>query len=218
MTTRVDAQTLSEVAKALGLSGAPAAQTEFSDGHLDQVVDVARYIRRGRTPAQTTGWYYIVLENAHGAPGDKKTLVDPYNPTLANVQAPYPAPVPLGWDLWLASAHLVRSSGTGTVVGAALSIDPVLLQRAIGQDDAGGPITTDLPMTLKLWNGTFDDAGAILGTGTFNGNFPDPRIGIRLRRNAKLQFDSTNGVTGCDLQCYVLVGLFPAGSGQDVAV
>jgi len=209
----VDSQALGIVNRALGLTGVGAPLTEFLDGQLDQVLDVGSLVRRGRTLAGSGGMFFGLLRNIHAAANSQVSEIQPYFPNGAEID-PYPNRVPLGFDVWVLAATVEQLSGTGTFTGA-LFMDPAANSQGWGIDQAGAAVTGDRPMPLAFWDSVVaqDRTIALQEDGS-----PWVRIGMRLMRNAQsntgLRFSSTSSALAT-FDCYILLGFFPIGLGQD---
>ncbi len=207
----VDSDALGIVNRALGLTGAGAALTEFLDGQLAQTLDVAALIRRGRTLAGTSGMFQFVLTNVHTGATTLTTTLRPYN-QATNVTAPFPAPVPRHFDLWYFGAQAIRLSGTGTVVGELVLGN---IQLGIGENDSGVAVGAGgiIMATWDSLSGAISGSNALLLSG-----IGAPFQGMRIRhpRSATdLQWTTVSSATS-SYRCQVIVGLFPAGLGQDL--
>lgn len=210
---RVDSDALGVVAKSLGLSGAGAQFTEFADGEVLQVLDVAALVRRGRTRAGTEGIYYAILRNEHAAGDARFTAMNPYELGATGLLAPFPSPMPAGFDIWLLSATMRRQSGSGTVV-AGLSVQYAASVQAFGLNDTGTAVVFSGEGNLCTW----DD----LATSGFTWGLlqeqagQQPRLGVRLPRSVDTQvvFRSTSSALAT-YQCQIMLGVFPSALGQD---
>ena len=212
MSTVVNSQALSQVARALGLTGAGAGSTNFTDGVLDQVLSVNELVRRGMTLASSEGVFTAVLENAHGAANTLSTTVDPYAVPVG-VIPPYPSPMPLDQEVWLLEAGVVRTSGSGTI-SADLHIDYPNSAQGWGVDDGGSGVVASPPRAVAFWD------SVVTGLTVFalqNGSNPTQKIGERLRRNGAVRFSSTSS-SAATYQCVLLLGVFPIGLGQDASL
>jgi len=208
-----DGDALSSVGRSLGLGGQSPQTIELEDGSVVQTLDVAGLVRRGRTLAGTSGVFNLVLENVHAASGELFTTINPYN-QATNTTAPWPNPVPRGFEIWLIGATASRRSGTGTV-DAILQIGD--LQIGIGEDDSGAAVGA-MSTVVALWNSTFP---VLLTTSAlfFSGVQPIfAPLHMRLPRSGdpSLTFVS-NASALATYRCQVMVGLFPTGLGQDAA-
>jgi len=212
----VDSQALGLVNRALGLTGAGAPLTEFLDGQVDQTLDIAALVRRGRTQAGTGGIYIGVMENVHGAADSQQSQIVPYNVAVGAV-APYPSPMPPGFDVWILAATIDQVSGAGTLA-AALSLEP-LTDNLLGWgiDESGVAATGISTLPLAYWDSVVTvgrEFGLLGGVGQ-----PWAHIGLRLPRpplsDVALDFDTTSSAIAT-FRCYILTGVFPIGLGQDV--
>jgi len=213
---RINSQALSLINRSLGITGTGSQQTEFEDGNLQQTIDVADLIRRGNTQGGTGGIYIGALTNIHGASGVLHSAFQLYS-SAAGVIAPYPNPMPIGFDVWILGASVRRVSGTGTVE-ALLNVNTAAAVQGWGVDDSGSATTTIDPIFLAHWD-------TIVTIGVFDvvmneGGQPYQPINWRIVRppasDTAVQF-STDASALATYRCMVLVGVFPIGLGQDVA-
>jgi len=215
MAKKVNSDALNVVNKALGLTGPGSQITEFLDGQLDQVLDVAPMIRRGRTLASTEGLFTGIIRNIHVSDDSVATAVRPYNMVADEVVPPWPTPIPDLFDIWILQATVSRESGTGTLVGALL--DTNWDSQAWGVDSAGDPVVGSPALPLAFWDAQASEGAVTMGI--LNGtNGPAKRIGMRLQRvgNPSLVFRTTSGgAAACEWQCDIILGLFPVALGQD---
>ncbi len=208
---KIDSQALDILTKALGLQGPGSPVTELTDGIVDQVLEVGPIIRRSRTQAQTAGIYTAAMRNIHGAADSTTSTITPYA-AGATAFAPYPSPMPAGFDIWLLSAAVTQLSGTGTI-SAALRV--VIPATVMGISTLGGVVgaVTNVAFwdTILTESTTFAVKGAI--------SEPSTRIGMRLPRSAStsLIFATTSSAIAT-FDCFLVLGVFPVALGQDVIV
>lgn len=211
---RVDSDALSVANRSLGLSGQGAAETEFFDGELYQVLDVSGMVRRGRTQAQTGGIYTGVMSNVHTAAETLNSNITPYAIGAGLVFAPYPDPVPVQFDVWLIAAAVEQQSGTGTFRGV-LQMDPVPSQQGFGVNNSGNQVTRTTRIALAFWDSILSIGDSF---GLANGVQPWQKIGFRIPRSvATLRFTSVSSAIAT-FDCQVMLGIFPTSLGQDVLI
>jgi len=130
--------------------------------------------------------------------------------------APFPSPVPAGFDVWLLSASSARVSGTGGFA-ATLRIDYPASQQGFGVDDSGTAIVLAGRQTLLFYN-TIGTVGVVFGL-KIGDRGPFTQIGMRLPRSPTLAlvFTSTSTATAT-FDLHLVMGLFPSSLGQDVVV
>lgn len=208
---KIDSQALDSLVRALGLSGPGSPITELTDGIVDQVIDVKDIIRRSRTQAQTAGIYTGMLRNAHTGATSLTATLAPFNATTT-ARAPYPAPMPADFDVWLLTAAVTQLSGGGTLSGA-LRVN--CTARIMGLTTTGAAVAS--VQNVAFWNTVVVEAttfGTKSGTTT-----PLQNIGMRLPRDPLTQivFGSTSSATAT-FDCFITLGVFPVGLGQDVIV
>jgi len=178
---------------------------------LPLVPDISR---RSRVLAGTQGWFQGVLENVHSAADDENVGLQPYNLGIAAIP-PFPAIVGPEFDIHIAGASMLRTSGTGALTIGSLSINVLPQNQGFGLDDAGAVVVA----TPSIFLARFDAIQATQASSdpgiTEQGLYYQP-INMRLPRGASLSFASTSAAAAT-YQMLVMFGLFPAGLGQDVA-
>lgn len=208
---KIESQALDVLKRAIGLSGPDSPVTELTDGVVDQALEVGPIIRRSRTQARTEGIYTGLMRNIHVAADSRTSALNPFNPA-AQAIAPYPAPMPVGFDVWVLNAAVTQLSGSGTI-SAALNIE--CPARIMGISSIGAPV-------VSVQNIAFWDTIVVEST-TFAlkapAAQPSERIGVRLPRDpgTRLFFASTSSAAAT-FDCFVTLGVFPIALGQDVLV
>lgn len=197
--------------------GRPGMQTQLEDESVTQVLSVNDLIRRGRTSAASTGWFRCIMENDHLAAGNLVSTIDPYAPGVTAV-APYPSPVPRGFDFWVLSAALRRNSGAGTLDAAAFSFAPSASQLGWGIDDGGAAVTGVEDAPLALFTGLNTDVASMPGIGISGDGSAVVKVQLRVPPGiTSLSFRSTVAGAAATLRLYLICALFPEGLGQDIA-
>lgn len=207
---QVDGPALATIREALGLTGAGAQITEYPDGIVEQVLDIAPLIRRGRTTNQSSGLFSAIMANVHAGAGTLDLAIDPYN-FVPNARSGWPQPVPPGFDVWLLRAGAFQLAAAA-VVDAMLYVAYPELQVAYGAYATYGSA-----QVIQAYNTAALGAVTVygtsylraLGTGVI-GN----RIQTRLPRGSTLGWQSNAGGIGTAAM-FLVLGLFPAGLGQD---
>lgn len=218
----IDTDALRAVLPSLGI-GNPGTATRpatFDDENVQQVLDVSGLIRRGRAPVGTVGIFafQIQLEHAGGGVDNQAFQLNPY--TLAQTGGGttgglWPNPVPDNMDVW------VMSVGGRLTAGASADFDSAVfdmqLEPQLNAFVSNVAITAQAIPTVAAWDSiaavVSGNRLARVGTGEI-----DARIGIRVPRDAALRWRSRAGTTGAvNILFTTLVGLFPAGLGQDIA-
>lgn len=210
----VDTDALQEVAPSLGV-GNPATATRpvlFDDENLQQALVVNDLIRRGRTLAGSGGGIYAAqIVNSHGGAGTIIATRDPYDLGVAT-GAGWPAPVPEDLDAWILSAQVAAAIGdVDTSVATRFELRHPAVSAAFG--GTGGTVT----QVLRLWDTEVAISGAVaylggVGDGVVGYNHPATRI----PRDALIVFAShKQGAGAADITLQLVLGLFPAGLGQD---
>lgn len=217
----VDSQVLGSVARTLGLAGAGAPVTVFEDGILQQVLDVSALVRRGGTISSSTGIYSARLTNIHVGTDTIVTDLCPARPALnsasvAFLSADWPTPVPRSLDVWLLSAFATTAAGSGDLEGGALQLLYGADQMAMGSSR----IATNI--FLQLYEVEVDIGTIVTFLSFDSAASPPSLLPIRLRPpgvdgNPFIRFTTQKtGGGAATYQLDLLLGLFPAGLGQDV--
>lgn len=211
---KVDSDALGVVTKALGLSGAGSPITEFADGVVDQTLDVGQIVRRGRTQEPNQGIYTATLTNIHAGGGTLTSDAFPFAMLGGvGVIAPYPDPLPAGFDLWLLTASMRQASGGGTVTGAVF-INYAIAQQGWGLNDAGAAVVGLSSIVACYWNALVA-AGTTFGV-QGNAGMTTWKLGMRLPRNIGTQLlYSTVASEAATFICDLVLGVFPVALGQD---
>ena len=210
----IESGALALLDRILGLGAGGEQFAMLDDGHVSQVLDVAPVARRSLPPQG--GLFWGLLRNVHGAGATAETsTVNPY--TTAHVYSGWPSPVPEGFDVWLAGTTLEFLGTYGNFTRAALDMTVHAPRQGFGVDQAGAaatPAAGVIRMGLCRWDETSVFDGIYIGLQE-SGDMWMP-LGIRIPRGTELDFRShaTNAVT---MDCGLLLGLFPAGLGQDIA-
>lgn len=214
---KIDSDALGVVTKALGLTGRGAQLTELEDGIVDQTLDVAPLVRRGRTLAGTEGVFVFLFRNVHASANSLTSILNPFQVGDAFAFEPFPTPIPAQFDLWVIGATIFQVSGSGTL-SAALHLNfPAVSIGAAITNTGGTPARAVTSHTLAFWDAI---ATENITFGIKNGSRgPFANIGLRVPRSilSQLIFATTSSAAATfDLR--VIVGLFPIGLGQDAIV
>jgi len=194
-------------------SGSP---TVLDDDSVSLTFPVIPHIARRSLSSLPTGGYFVgILENVHSGADDESSSIDPYNAGVDAV-APYPAMISSDFDLWLIGITGRRSSGAGGLTGAIGSFTTPLHAQGWGRDDSGAPLITSGRIMVAQFDGISTLAAAFSTPPmiTEQGILYQP-IGIRLIRGCTIGFHSTSAAAA-EFQMFFLLGLYPAGLGQDV--
>jgi len=206
----VDSQALVGLNRILGLAGAGSSETFLEDGLLQQTYDVGDVVRRSRTEAGSAGWFYGVWQNAHSGSGGVQSSIDPYALSAAEALNSWPAPVEAGFDVWLMYASMWRSAGSGALNAGVIQLAPDANMQCMSA--GAGLETPQIP--VAFWDsidGVSDYAWGLTEQGLMNID-----INKRLRRGTNITF-RTNAAAAATYQMTAVLGLFPAGMGQDIA-
>jgi len=189
----------------------------LDDDSISMVLPVVPEVARRSMAGIETGWFQGVLENVHSGADSETSNIDPYNPGAAAV-APYPTTIPDEFDLWLLGVSGRRSSGAGDLTGAVFTMNPGVTSQGWGIDDVGAPVVVAPAMRIAFFDGLEETVTAV-GNSPFllaaTGQLYIP-IGIRLPRGGLIAM-ATEAAAAAEFQGMFLLGLFPAGLGQDVA-
>lgn len=215
MTRPIDSDALSLVNRVLGIAGTLPGTTLLDDSNVSQILSLNDIIRRGRTIGVTQGWYYGVLETLHSGAGQEAASIDPYAPGAAAVD-PYPAIVPTGNDVWLIGATVKRSAGSGDLTGGLLILNPPAVQAGWGIDESDNPISPSAQIALARFTGIDESLSSGSTAGISGDGSSYVRLNLRLARPSTLTW-SSEAAAAATFRCIVILGLFPAGLGQDVA-
>jgi len=211
MVKKIDSDALGDIKNALGLSGAGSPITELTDGVVDQVLEVNELVRRGRTLAGTGGIFTPTLRNVHTDAETLSTTINPYAVGTTAAVPPYPPIVPAQFDVWLIGAAMRVVSGGGTNT-ATLSMTLGTAAQGFGIDDSGVQILSSQAIRLAFWNAT---SSVVTVFGQQPDLYPFANIGLRIPRvGAALIFSTISSIT-VSFDCQLIIGLFPAGLGQD---
>jgi len=215
----IDGPQLSPIHRILGLNQSTASGlTEIDTDNVTQVLPVVpEIIRRGSTPFNVSGWYEGILENVHSAGDAEASSINPYSPG-AGARAPYPAEVPLGFDVWMLGVGGVRSDGAGGLTEAMIQVNPNATQVGWGLDDAGAAVAAVSPSITVARFVTLATTG--VGTITDDPMIDDQgntfvNVRQRIPRGATIEFHSLSAAAA-EFQAIFLMGIFPEALGQDV--
>ncbi len=206
----VDSDALGIVTRSLGLTGRGAQVTEFLDGQVQQVLDVAPLVRRGRTQTDTGGIYTGTMQTVHTDAETITFTVNPFDVTTGRV-SPYPGPITNRFDLWVISVSVRRVSGGGTLTAQA-NLAYSAAQIGWGIDDSGVAVTSNAGGSVAFWDSIAVQSNAF---GLQNGSNPTQFIGQRLFPGTVLQVSATSSLTST-YNFIWLLGVFPIALGQDI--
>lgn len=213
----IESDAIDEMYRTLGLAGGVASEdTKLDDGIVVPTLPLTDIIRRSRTSAATTGWFYGIFENDHLAAGEVFSVIDPYN-AGDDRTAPFPRIIPNDLDFWVLSASLRRVAGAGTLDGAVLSVNPAAVQMGWGVDDMAAPVAgVSDRIPLALWTGL--DTSTTIAVGQSGNGALNVKIAHRIPRGiVNIEFRSDVAGAAATIRCYLICGLFAQGLGQDIA-
>lgn len=201
---QMDSGALTELSKILQLGGGGEQTTELDDGNVSQVLDIEHVIRRSLTPAASRGLFWFGFSNTHAGAG---VISSTLNPFAVDVGANgFPTIIPPGFDFWHIYSHLRQVSGAIALSGATIEI----IQQGV---ERGKGFAASSVSPLGIWTDiellTGENYG-ITAQGETIIRFP-----TRLRPGSIFRF-LTNATGVAIYRGVTVVGLFPAGMGQDV--
>jgi len=198
---------------AIGGSG-----TVLDDENLTQVLPIVPEIaRRSLTVGNVGGIFTAVLENVHSGADFEQSNILVYEPAAAARIPPYPEVVGPDFDIWLLGCSLIRSAGVGDLVYGRCGWNPSQETQGLGIDDAGAAVETTPIIGLARFNNTDDSfVGSVVADGITAQGLNYQPINLRLSRRANLVF-SSEAAAAAEFQLICVMGLFPAGMGQDVS-
>ena len=214
----IDSDALTLARRILGLGYGGEQRAQLDDGHVSQVLDIAPVVRRSRA-VRGSGLFTCVMENAHAAANSQTSTINPYAPgALAN--AGFPGTVPAGFDVWIVSISGMLTVGAIANFTAGVLFQDILLDNIGMSVDQAGAAALPAAGFTEHYMARFDDAVNEGGRSYIISEAGQPyvRIGERLaRNNADITWATTSGGA---ITCVatVLLGLFPSGLGQDVAL
>ncbi len=189
--------------------------TVLEDDSVVQVLPVLPDIGRRSLAGVETGWFTATLSNVHSAADDENNTINPYvvDRALIPTTSSYPTPVPSEFDLWLCGVTLV-ATGDGALAGSHLAIDPVNQQQGWGRADDGTFVAGAGAIPIVRWDSI--NSATVLDVGVMGNGDTYWKGALRIPRRANLNFRSTSGAANT-FNCIMVLGLFPAGLGQDIA-
>lgn len=227
----MNSQALALMDRILGLSGSSSGEqyTTLDDGNVQQVIEISPIARRSLTESGTTGIFDISFNNLHSGASLNSNPINPYNleenVSLTSRVNIWPVPVPRGLDVWLIGANAMQVGTDTNVSWCQLLLTMPSTFQALYQrrSSMGVPIqiTNDLSYhSLTRWDTLAPDD--ILTSGSARYSFETENgemyqhYGLRIRRGTTIDF-ITNTTGAAEIDCHMIVGLFPEGLGQDVA-
>ena len=208
----IDSQALEEARRALGLggsgSGALSGVTEFDDSLLQQVADMLPIIRRSRTLAGTEGIFPVNISNVHSGAGTINATIDPF--AIASPRAAYPSPILPGFDLWMFQCAMTLTVASTLTSGLfRIGYDSSVIGFGAATDQAIFYAGWDAEASLA--GGTFGESGTLGVTSVIQGR------PLRVKRGSTFLY-STLVTAAVTARLEMLLGIFPATLGQDVAI
>jgi len=184
------------------------------DENVSLVLPIGDIIRRARANGPTGGWFEGVLENVHSGADDESSSIDPYN-AGADAVPPYPRTVDPAFDIWLLGVSGQEQAAGNGLTMAIMGVNPPNHSQGWGRDDAGDPVVASPTIRIARFDG-LDTATGITGPPmiTEQGLVYQP-VNMRLPRGCTITFESTSAGISV-FRAIFLMGLFPAGLGQDV--
>jgi len=207
---------LTTLQKLIGISPIPGP-TVLDDDSISLVLPVLPEVARRSLSGIETGWFSGVMENVHSGADSEASNIDPYAVGALAI-APYPSVIGDEFDLWLIGVCGRRSSGAGGLSGAVFSMNPPATTQGWGVDDTGAALVTSPTVTVGFFDGVEEVVQAFTSDPMINSLTLQTFIpvGLRVPRGALLGFE-TEAAAAAEFQGQFVMGLFPAGLGQDVA-
>jgi len=209
---RIDSQALELANRALGLTGAGSPVTELNDGVVDQSLSIGDIVRRSRTLG-LTGIFNGVLRNINLGSDTITTSITPYAIGTVAPVAPWPNPIPPGFDLWLLYATVRIFSGAPLSGQATLNVR-YAGNQGFGIDSAGSQVLTSQDQRLAYWD-IFVTVGTVFGLQSNIGTMAKPMIRLPRSRFTQINFISATGAAACGFELQMAIGMFPTALGQD---
>jgi len=202
---------LKAVAKIFGLRASQtSAFTDLDTEHVQQVLEISGIVRSSSQIGPVSGWFLGVLQNVHPGAGDLVSTMNPYEPGAAATQQ-FPRSVPQGWDIWCHGASMRRSAGAGTLTSGFLAIngDP----QGWGRNNSGVTITDTPEQVVCHWNSIAPDVPTPALTPSGDTYVP---VRMRIPRNSDFEYRTVAAGASANFDLAIVLGLFPAGIGQDL--
>lgn len=213
--SRITNSLLKIVQDLIGGSGGSGITT-LDDESVAQVLPIVPEIaRRSLTIGNVGGIFTAVLENVHSGADFEQSSVTVYSPTAAARIPPYPRVVGKNFDIWLLGCSLVRSVGTGGLTAGRCGWNPSVETQGLGIDDAGASVIATPIIGLAMFTSINADLSGVEGLGVTDQGLAYQPINLRLSKRATLVF-SSEAAAAAEFQLICVMGLFPAGMGQDV--
>jgi len=200
---KVEGPSLELVQKAIGAVGIGSQHVEFPDGILNQTIDVMPMVRRGSSKQVVDGLGVLELINTHPGADTQLSQSAPY--TL--LEAAFPN-VP--YDVYLLSIIALRTAGAGGLTNARARVNY--------QATSAFSASSAFPFSAWAdgWNAIVVAGGvdyfARVGTGEI-AIYPRMRIPV----GGVIGFESVSAAAAT-FSFRALLGIFPRGTGQDVAI
>jgi hypothetical protein len=176
----------------------------FDDGNLQQVLDVASTIRRSGAPFGNDrgGIFVVKMANTHGGAGILTASLDLYSQldTALGTRAPL--------DVWLLEASIISTVVTDYASFPILNMDFAPQPNFLSSMDAN---VQSMVAGWEVGKSTFASSATVFQPLQLSRY----RMKVqRLPRGATLKF-STNAPGAESNTCFIRVGFFPVGLGQD---
>ncbi len=214
-----DSAGLREMARVLQISTGPPQLVEIDDEVVQQVVELDPFLRRGLTPANSTGIFTATILNTHVGSDTITTEVNPYTPGTTFVGNGYPAVVGPELDVWLLPGFNAKAvTGLADFNGGDFGL--IYDTNAMGWRNEANGIAVRVPLAVYDQEDLFGNPTYLTGGAASGQTVIWPGPPIRLRRTGDPRFRFQTRKAGAGAGSYLLsmlIGLFPAGMGQDVA-
>jgi len=199
----------------IGLSPGPPEPLVIDIGNASLTAPIFPDITRRSEAGIEAGWFIGILENEHSGADAELSFLNPYLPGASAV-APYPPAVPDGFDVWCLGISGIRSAATGDLTGAIMDMNPGPNSQGWGQNDLGAAVVDSTSIRLAFFDGLETTTDVITNDPMITpGGLLFVPTRMRVPRGGTLGFNSRSAAAAT-FQAIFLLGLFPAGLGQDV--
>lgn len=207
-----DSPGLRELHRVLEMSKGPPQFVDYQDELVQQAVGLNPFLRRALAPGIGGGIFTASMLNTHVGSDTIVTDVNPHTPGTTFVGDEYPDPVPDNLDVWLLAAHSINVTAPGDFGGGSLS----LLTDALGMGWRNEANAIAVNSLVEIYTQELAVGNAVMLTGGGSDDFTQLDIHRRITPNTLIRFETVkSGVGAGSYKCFLWLGLFPAGMGQD---
>ena len=206
---------LSTLQRMIGISPRPSPIV-LDDENVQLVLPIVPEVTRRSLSGNESGWFIGILENEHSGADAELSFINPYSPGDDAVP-PYPREVEDDFDVWLLGISGIRSAATGDLTGAIMDINPAARSQGWGRNDLGASIVDSTSIRLAFFSGLETTTDVVTADPMITpGGLLFVPTNLRIPRGGTLGFNSRSAAAAT-FQAIFLLGLFPAGLGQDVS-